>query len=331
MSSFSNLYREEKDKIVCQLCQHYCHLKDGQIGVCGVNKNEGGKLLNLVYGKISAINLDPIEKKPLYHFLPSSNSLSIGTVGCNFKCPFCQNWQISQTSNLEGSYSVTPQELVNIAIENGAKSISYTYNEPTIFWPFAKDVAILAKDAGLKNVFVSNGFESKEVIEDAKGLLDAFNIDLKSFNKDYYKKSLKGNLDGVLDTIKRVASSGFWLEITTLIVPEVNDSDKELEQIAKFISSIDRDIPWHISAFHPDYKEIDKEATPVERLKKAYKIGKDVGLNYVYIGNILDDGVTRCPNCGEELIKRVGFSVVENRLIDGACFKCKTKIAGVWR
>ena len=322
----------ENNKIECLLCRHYCKLKEGQVGVCGVNKNENNRLVNLVYGKVSAINIDPIEKKPLYHFLPNSTSLSIGTVGCNFKCPFCQNWQISQSNSLEGSYSVTPQQLVEIALERGCKSISYTYNEPTIFYPFAKDVALLAKEYGLKNVFVSNGFETPEVINDMVGVIDAFNIDIKGFKSEYYKKYLKGELAGVLDTLKRLKKRGFWVECTTLIVPEDNDSDQELRDIAEFIAKeLDVNTPWHISAFHPDYKVTNKEATPLETLKRAYKIGKEAGLNFIYMGNTLNTNITLCPNCGESLIKRVGFDVIEDRLKDGKCPKCNSKIAGVWR
>ena len=329
MSAF---YRVEGNHIVCQLCRHYCKLKEGQVGVCGVNKNSNAKLENLVYGKVSAINIDPIEKKPLYHFLPGSKALSIGTIGCNFKCPFCQNWQISQTKDSSNSYNLTPEQIVNLAIENECESIAYTYNEPTIFYPFAKDVALLAKKSGIKNIFVSNGFETPEIIEDMRGVIDAFNIDLKSFKQDYYKKVLKGTLEGVLDTLERIKKGGFWLEVTTLIVPGDNDSNKELTQIATFIAkNLGVNTPWHISAFHPDYKVQDKKATSLEMLNRAYKIGKEAGLEYIYIGNVLSDGITYCPKCGAELIKRVGYKVVENRLIDGKCYRCGEDISGVWK
>jgi len=328
MSAF---YRVEGDRIVCQLCRHYCKLKEGQVGVCGVNENEGGKLKNLVYGKVSAINIDPIEKKPLYHFLPSSKSLSIGTVGCNFKCPFCQNWQISQSKDVDSGYLVTPKQLVDLALEYGCESISYTYNEPTIFYPFAKDVALLAKERGLKNVFVSNGFETPEIIEDMVGVIDAFNIDIKGFKSEYYKKYLKGDLEAVLDTIRLFNKKGFWVECTTLIVPGDNDSEDEIRDIAKFIASVSRDIPWHLSAFHPDYKVKDKGATPISTMKRAYEIAKEEGLKYVYLGNILVEANTYCPHCGELLVERLGFDVLQNNLKDGHCPKCNTKIAGVWK
>ncbi len=332
MSSLNPFYKTLDNKIECLLCRHYCKLKEGQVGVCGVNKNENNRLVNLVYGKVSAINIDPIEKKPLYHFLPATTSLSIGTVGCNFKCPFCQNWQISQSKSLDNSYSVTPQQLVEIALDRGCKSISYTYNEPTIFYPFAKDVALLAKEAGLKNIFVSNGFETPEVIDDMVGVIDAFNIDIKGFKSEYYKKYLKGELNGVLDTLKQLKKRGFWVECTTLIVPEDNDSDQELRDIAEFIAKeLDVNTPWHISAFHPDYKVTSKEATPIETLQRAYTIGKEAGLNFIYMGNTLNTNTTLCPNCSKSLIKRVGFEVIEDRLKDGRCPRCNSEIAGVWR
>jgi len=328
MSAF---YRVEGQKIVCQLCRHYCKLKEGQVGICGVNMNEGGKLKNLVYGKVAALNIDPIEKKPIYHFLPATTSLSLGTVGCNFKCPFCQNWQISQNKDTNSGHTVTPQQLVDMALKYKCKSISYTYNEPTIFYPFAKDVALLAKQNGLKNVFVSNGFETPEIIEDMVGVIDAFNIDIKGFKSDYYKKYLKGDLAGVLDTVKLLNKKGFWVECTTLIVPGDNDSEDEIRDIAKFIASVSKDIPWHLSAFHPDYKVQDKGATPISTMQRAYEIGKEEGLNYVYLGNVLVEANTYCPNCNKLLIRRLGFDVLENNLKDGHCPACNTKIAGVWR
>ena len=326
-----NFYRPEGDRIVCELCRHYCKLKEGQVGICGVNKNEGGRLKNLVYGRVSALNIDPVEKKPLYHFLPGSLTLSLGTVGCNFRCPFCQNWQISQTHDPGGSYEVTPEQLVAAALERGCKSIAYTYNEPTIFYPFARDVATLAKKHGLKNIFVSNGMESPEMIEDMRGIIDGFNIDIKSFDSEYYKKVLKGSLEGVLDTLKRLKEGGFWVECTTLIVPGDNDSDEELTKIAEFIAGeLDPYTPWHISAFHPDYKVNDKLPTPLETLKRAEAIGKKAGLAYIYLGNVPEDGITYCPGCGLELIIRRGYHVTKNILIHGHCPACNRKIEGVW-
>jgi len=328
---FSTLYARKGEKIICQLCRHYCQLSEGQTGICGVNANSGGKLQNLVYGKVAALNIDPIEKKPLYHFLPASKALSLGTVGCNMQCPFCQNWQISQTSILEGSTEVTPEQLVALALEHGCKSIAYTYNEPTIFYPFAKDVALLAHAHGIKNIFVSNGLETPEVIADMRGVIDGFNIDLKSFRSDYYKKHLKGSLEGVLDTLKRLKEEGFWVEVTTLIVPGDNDSEEELYRIATFIAEeLDRYTPWHISAFYPNYKVEDKPSTSGEILQQAREIGASCGLSYIYEGNTLRDGITYCPACHTELITRVGYQVTENLLEEGRCPVCDRNIEGVW-
>jgi len=332
MSHPNPFFKQNANSITCLLCQHYCQLKEGQTGICGVNKNKKGILENLVYGKVSAINIDPIEKKPLYHFLPSSMSLSIGTVGCNFKCPFCQNWQISQTSDASNAQNVTPKQLVKLAKEHHCQSISYTYNEPTIFYPFAKDVALLAKQEGIKNIFVSNGFESPEILEDMVGVIDAFNIDLKSFQSDYYKKHLKGSLEGVLKSLRTIKKRGFWLEVTTLIVPNQNDSQEELRQIATFIAQeLGVNTPWHISAFYPNYKERHKEPTPLTSLENAYALGKEAGLNHIYMGNIGKENPTLCPSCQEVLIERVGFRVSKNIINQGRCPKCNTTIEGVWK
>ncbi len=324
-------YETTSKGIRCLLCRHYCNLAEGQTGICGVNKNEGGRLKNLVYGKAAALNIDPIEKKPLYHFLPGSTALSIGTVGCNLQCPFCQNWQISQTGNIAFSKEVTPRQLVDTALANGCKTIAYTYNEPAVFYPFARDVALPAKKQGIKNIFVTNGMESPEAIEDMKGIIDAFNVDLKSFNPAFYKKKLKGNLEGVLDTLKRIKEGGFWLEVTTLVVPGENDSEEELNDIATFIAAeLGASTPWHISAFYPQYKMRDKIPTPLESLQRAYKAGRMNGLKYIYKGNVAEQGITYCPYCGQPLIVRNGYFVVKNEVAGGTCPYCNTKIDGVW-
>ncbi len=296
----------ENNKIKCLLCNHYCKLKEGQIGLCGVNKNVSNELKNLVYGYPIAINIDPIEKKPLYHFLPNSRALSMGTIGCNFKCPFCQNWNISQTHDeicldalfinqrhkrlIEGftrDNFISPTKIVEIAKKTQAESIAYTYNEPTIFYPYIKNIALLAKENGFKSVMVTNGFMSKEMINDMLGVIDALNVDLKSFNSNYYKKVLGGNLDIILENLILMKNLGFWIEITTLIIPTVNDSEQELSQIANFIANkLGNYVPWHISAFHPDYKERNLPRTPLNTLKRAFEIGKKAGLKYVYMGNI---------------------------------------------
>lgn len=323
---------EGKEKIICLLCRHYCKLKEGQTGICGVNKNVGGELKTLAYGHPVAINLDPIEKKPIYHMLPGSKALSFGTVGCNFRCPFCQNWDISQETKINESIEVSPQKMVELALENGASSIAYTYNEPTIFYPYAKDIGLIAKEKGLKNIFVSNGFESSEVIKDMASWLDAANIDLKSWNDAYYKKVLKGGLEEVKDTLRQMVKEGIWVEVTTLLIEGENDSDQDLKEMAAFIANdLGKHVPWHLSAFHPDYKMMDHERTKLETLQRAKEIGKKAGLYYIYMGNVPVHGDTHCPDCGELLIDRTGYSVIVNKLEGGCCPKCKRAIEGVWK
>jgi len=319
------------EKIECILCRHYCQLKEGQIGICGINKNTNSSLENLVYAHPSALNVDPVEKKPLYHFLPGTLALSLGTVGCNFTCPFCQNWGISQSKNIDKSVTITPEQMVDLAKQHKCSSIAYTYNEPTIFYPYAKDIGVIAKEEGIKNIFVSNGFESSEVVKDMASWLDGANIDLKSWDERYYKRVLKGGLEAVKDTIKTMVSEGIWVEVTTLLIEGENDSKKELEEMASFIASVGKWIPWHLSAFHPDYKMKDHNFTGLETLKKAYDIAKKAGLYYVYLGNVPVHGDTYCPKCGELLIDRTGYSVTLNKIKDGKCPKCGREIEGVWQ
>ncbi|WP_419764413.1 MAG: AmmeMemoRadiSam system radical SAM enzyme [Arcobacter sp.] len=326
-----NYYKKDKNRLVCLLCQYYCKLKNSQTGVCGVNQNIGSQIKNLVYGYPSAINIDPIEKKPLYHFLPSSKSFSLGTVGCNFHCSFCQNWQISQEHNIDKSKYFEPRLIASLAQENACQSISYTYNEPTIFYPYAKDIALEAKKLSLKNIFVSNGYESKEVIDDMVGVIDAINIDLKSFDEKYYKHNLGGNLKKNLENLKHFRKNNLWIEITTLIVPTQNDSEEELLKIASFIANeLGTFTPWHISAFHADYKELNLPSTSLQSLSRAYEIGKSVGLEYVYVGNVQYENNTKCTSCGTSLIERKYFQVTKNNLINESCPKCNKKLEGVF-
>lgn len=321
----------DEHTIICNLCKHYCKLNNGRTAKCGINKNVDGKLVNLTYNHPSTIHIDPIEKKPLYHFLPGTKSLSIGTVGCNFRCPFCQNYTISQTKAVDESIVYTPQDLVDIAVTNGVESISYTYNEPTTWYPYAKDIGILAKKKGIKNVFVSSGYESKEVFEDMQSWVDAANIDLKSFSYDYYQHVLKTKLDGVLDTLKSFAKSDIWLEITTLIIPGVNDSDEEIDKMAEFIAcNLGIDVPWHFSAFHPDYKMLDTPNTSLESLQRVKSIAKGFGIKHVYIGNVRNDNSTYCAKCNAQLIKREGFHSHIEYLEDSKCSTCNESIKGIW-
>ena len=323
-------------KVRCKLCSWRCTIADGKLGRCGVRKNIDGSLYTLVYDKICSANPDPIEKKPLFHFQPGTRSFSIATPGCNFQCIFCQNWQISQMAveaEIQGQ-AINPEKIVETAIKSGCKSIAYTYTEPTIFMELCADCGRMAKQKGLTNVFVSNGYETKEAIDFAGDWLDAINIDLKSFSDDFYRRLCRAKLQPVLDTIKYIAKeTNIWMEITTLVVPDENDSDDELKQIADFIvTEAGPDVPWHISRFYPAYKLDDKESTPVETLEKAEKIGKKAGLKYIYIGNVpgTKSENTFCPQCDKILIERTGYTISANNLINSRCRDCGEKIAGHW-
>ena len=321
-------------EVRCRLCAHECIINEGKYGFCGVRKNEKGSLFTLVYGEVIASHVDPIEKKPLYHFFPGSLAYSIATIGCNFKCGFCQNWQISQASKTEGSreaYELKPEEVVREAKKARCASISYTYTEPTIFFEYAYDTARLAKKEGIYNTFVTNGYMTKEAILAIKPYLDACNVDLKFFNDKTYREVCKGSLKPVLESIGNMKEMGIWVEVTTLVIPDVNDSDKELKDIANFIAGLGREIPWHVSRFHPDYEYTRCGMTPVTTLKKAESIGKKAGLKYVYLGNVAEEGNTYCPKCGKLLIQRLGYAIAENNIAEDKCPACDTVIEGIWK
>ncbi len=322
-------------KVLCFLCSHRCEIADSKFGICRVRQNREGKLYTHVYGEVIAAHVDPIEKKPLYHFLPGTTSFSIATIGCNFRCPFCQNWQISQASKrkkggLQGQ-KLLPEDVVQAAKNYGCRSISYTYTEPTIFFEYAYDTAKLAKKEGLANIFVTNGFMTPEALETIDPYLDACNVDLKSFREEFYKKICKAHLQPVLDSIRLMKKLDIWVEVTTLVVPGENDGEEELRSIARFIAETDPDIPWHISRFYPNYKYTDTRATPIETLRKAYSIGKKEGLRYIYVGNVLGESEdTLCSSCGKTLIRRSGFSISDYKVKDSACAFCGTHVAGVF-
>ncbi len=321
------------EKIKCYLCPHNCVIEEGRRGICGVRENRKGILYSLVYGKLIAENLDPVEKKPLFHFLPGTFTYSIATVGCNLRCLHCQNSEISQFhGEVIPGKEITPQEALEVALGWGAKSISYTYTEPTIFFEFAYDLAKLAHGEGLKNIFVTNGYATKRAWEKISPYLDGVNIDLKSFREDFYRKICGGKLSPVLETIKLLKSLGIWIEITTLIIPTLNDSEKELEEISQFIVSLDSSIPWHVTAFYPHYKLINLPPTSPEILFKAREIGLKNGLKYVYVGNILggEGENTYCSECGSLLIERKGFSIIKLALSAGKCKECGKELEGVF-
>jgi len=321
-------------RIHCCLCAHECRIGPDQFGICGVRQNKKGKLYTLVYGEPIAAHLDPIEKKPLYHFLPQSRSYSIATIGCNFRCGFCQNWQISQMNKrdhrADGIPAVSPEEIVAQAVDYQAKSISYTYTEPTIFFEYAYDIARLAHDHKLANIFVTNGYMTPAALKKIRTPLDAANVDLKSFRDDFYKNTCGARLEPVLETIRQMHRMNIWLEITTLVIPGLNDSDEELRQIAGFIAGVDVNIPWHISRFHPDHHLTTSGTTPLETLERAKKIGTDEGLRYVYLGNVPAGTDTFCPECGALLIKRDSMHTHALYLDKDTCPQCHAVIAGRW-
>ena len=325
------------NKVKCNLCSHRCVIKDDRRGLCSVRENQAGKLHTLVYGKVIARHVDPIEKKPLFHFLPGTLSYSIATAGCNFRCKFCQNADIAQMpADHKGMImgdTVTPEEMVDAAARAGCRSISYTYTEPTVFFELAYDTARIAHARGIRNVFVTNGYMTAEALEMINPYLDAANVDLKAFTEKYYKDLCGARLKHVQKNLKRMKDYGIFVEITTLIVPGLNDDSTELQQLAGFIADdLGPDTPWHISRFHPTYKLTDRPPTPVKTLTKAREIGLQAGLKYVYTGNVPGNTGenTFCPGCGEMVIERWGFQVGAMRIKDGRCTSCGARIEGVW-
>ena len=326
--------QEGGGRVRCGLCRFRCLIGDGARGICAVRENRSGTLYSLVYGRVCAESVDPIEKKPLFHVMPGSRSYSIATVGCNFHCHHCQNYSISQVvrnAPVQGR-ELSPHEIVQRAVDNDCSSISYTYTEPTIFFEFAYDTARLAGEAGLKNIFVTNGYISREALATIAPFLDAANIDLKGFSERFYRKVVHASLSEVLDSIIEYRRQGVWIELTTLIIPGLNDTDAELCGMAEFIvTNLGVDTPWHVSAFHPTYKLTDRSGTPAETLRKAHKIGIAAGLRYVYEGNRPGEGGenTYCPCCSTLLIKRYGFVIISNRIQSGTCPECGAAIAGI--
>ena len=333
----------ENKGVVCNLCRHRCKILEGRLGTCGVRYNKGGKLLTLVYEKIIAAHVDPIEKKPLFHVWPGSSSFSVATVGCNFHCDFCQNADISQVKikaspESEPSPEQIPgeqlsvEQVVEIAEQHHCKSIAYTYTEPTIFYEYAYEAGKLAHRHSILNVFVTNGYLTAEALKEIKPYLDAANVDLKGFNADFYRKKIGAKLEEVLDSLKLMKSLGIWIEVTTLIVPGWNDKEDDLRKVAHFIyAELGEDTPWHISRFFPHYKMMDVEPTPVHIIRKAREIGLETGLRYVYTGNLPgDEGEhTYCYHCNKILIRRYGYTILENHIKEGKCEFCGAVIDGI--
>jgi pyruvate formate lyase activating enzyme len=329
-------YEKLKNKgVKCNICNHFCKIENGKKGICNVRENKNGTLETLVYPKIIARSIDPVEKKPLYHVKPASTSYSIATVGCNFKCSFCQNADIAQMPGDRGIINgadINPEDIVAQAIRGRCDSIAYTYTEPTVYFELALATAKIAHQNNLLNIFVTNGFMSDHVIKEIAPLLDAANVDLKAFNEKFYQKYCNARLEPVKNNLKLMKSLGILVEVTTLLIPGLNDNIEELEQLAAFIKNdLGPETPWHVSRFHPCYQMMDIPSTPVKTLETAYNIGKNAGLYHVYAGNApqleLED--TFCHSCGSLLVKRTGYNT-DSSIKEGKCPNCKTNVYGIY-
>lgn len=321
--------KNSDDSFQCLLCPHNCIIKQGKTGICNTRKNTGSELITSIYGEVTAIALDPVEKKPLYHFLPGTQILSIGTKGCNFKCSFCQNWHISQDINAD-SKNIVPEDIIQAAVNNKSGSIAYTYSEPVIWYEYVTECSELAHKNNIKNVYVTNGFINPDPLQEMLENADAMNIDLKSFRNETYKKITGGRLKNVLETIE-AAHKKCHVELTTLIVTGINDDIREIKDIIQFIKDIDPDIPWHISRYHPSYK-YNEPATDIGFIMKVYEEACKE-LNYVYCGNIPSSykgSDTKCPSCGTVLITRTGYNTVIESMNGDKCGNCGHKIAGIF-
>ena len=332
------IYEKLKDKSVrCGICRHACLIREGERGICNVRENKDGRLLSLVYPRLIAKSIDPIEKKPIFHLKPGSFSYSIATAGCNFKCAFCQNSDIAQMPSDSGGMiqgrDVTPEEIVKEALKAGCESISYTYTEPTVFFELAFHTAKLAKEKGLYNIFVTNGYMSQKALDMVSPYLDAANVDLKGFTDTFYKRFCKARLEPVKENIRRMLDLGILVELTTLLIPGLNDDKKELTAMAGYIAQdLGKETPWHISRFHPCYRMTDRPSTPVSSLMTAFEAGKNAGLYYVYTGNVpgLPSENTFCRSCKALLVKRHGYQIENRLLLGGACPECKTIAHGIY-
>jgi pyruvate formate lyase activating enzyme len=321
-------------KVRCNLCAHRCVIADRKRGICQVRENRGGTLYTLVYGRTIVQNMDPVEKKPLFHFHPGSSAFSIATPGCNFRCQWCQNWDTSQLvrqRHLIMGKKVDPDQVVSAAQKANSRSIAYTYTEPTIFFEYTYDTARLAHQAGLANIYVTNGYMTKEMLESFHPYLDAANVDLKAFRDKTYHRYVGAQLQPVLDAMKLMKQLGIWLEVTTLVIPGINDDERELRNTANFVANeLGKDTPWHISRFFPAYKMTDVPYTPIETLQRARQIGLEEGLRYVYVGNVPGEANTVCHECGQMLIRRSGYRILENQTQPGGrCPNCGVLVAGV--
>jgi pyruvate formate lyase activating enzyme len=324
----------EEGRVECELCPQACTVADMERGMCGVRENRGGTYYTLVHSRACAVHVDPIEKKPFFHVMPGEKAFSFSTAGCNVECKFCQNWELSQFRPEQvQAYDLPPKTLVKVAKQNGARLTAATYGEPVVFWEYVRDAAVAASAAGLKPTVVSNGFIQEKALGEVLPLLSAIKVDLKSFRDEFYRQQVRGRLDPVLKSLQIIREAGVWLEIVVLLVPTLNDSPAELRDLTRWVKTkLGSEVPVHFTRFHPTYRLTDLPPTPVATLERAWKIGREAGLDYVYLGNVPGHPGenTVCPGCGEILIRRVGFRVIKNNLDNGACPDCHREIPGVW-
>jgi len=325
----------ESGRLLCTLCPRYCKIGEGQAGFCFIRQNLNGKLYSIGYGRPTGFAIDPIEKKPLHHFYPGSGILSFGTAGCNLGCKFCQNWSMSKAKIADSNaLHVSPEDVVKLAKKHNVNSIAYTYNDPTIFGEYVIDISKMARDEGISSVMVTAGYIDKNARKDIYKYVDAANVDLKAFSEVFYRKLTLSNLNDVLDTLLWLKNeTDVWFEITTLLIPDENDTDTELKKMCEWIlTNLGDSVPLHFTAFHPDFKMTDKPPTPQNTINNARKIAISEGINYCYTGNIYDPGgqTTYCPKCKTKLIERDWHSVNSNKIVNGKCPKCDNKIAGIF-
>ncbi|MCG6948769.1 MAG: AmmeMemoRadiSam system radical SAM enzyme [Acidobacteria bacterium] len=324
----------DEGRVECELCPQACKVADMERGMCGVRENRGGTYYTLVHSLACAVHVDPIEKKPLFHVMPGEQALSYSTAGCNVECKFCQNWELSQFRPEQVSaYNLPPDAVIGLAKKNKARLTAATYGEPVVFWEYVRDVAVAANAAGMKPTVVSNGFIQEKALRDVLPLLSAIKVDLKSFRDEFYRKQVRGELEPVLKSLRVIKESGVWLEIVVLLIPTLNDSETEIRELSSWVrKELGPEIPVHFTRFHPTYRLTDLPPTPVATLERAWEIGREAGLNFVYLGNLPGHPGenTVCPGCGGILIRRMGFQVLENRIGKGFCPDCRRSIPGVW-
>ena len=331
----ARLYEKLEDqRVQCNLCAHRCRIAEGKRGICAARENRHGTLYTLVYGRTVSQHVDPVEKKPLCHFYPGTRAYSIATVGCNFHCAWCQNANISQMPRETGlivGERANPDEIVAAAKRSNCRSIAYTYTEPTIFFEYAYDTAKLAREQGIANIYVTNGFMTEAMLETFDPYLDAATVDLKAFRDETYREYVGARLQPVLDSLKVMKELGIWVEVTTLVIPEINDDEAELRDAARFVAQeLGRETPWHISRFYPGYQMRHVPPTPVATLRRALEVGKEEGLRYIFVGNVPGEANTECHACGELLIRRRGYTILANHVAPGqVCPNCGTPVAGV--